>query len=284
MTEPGVSGIRRTPGPTEPPNGLSGRRRRSVSDVVDTKLGRTFAGLVGVAAFLVAWHIVYQLELVAPAFFAKPTDVISRLVELLGMSEFWSDVRVSLKELMWGIGIALVAGIAIGVVYGVSPIARALMSPIVLGWNATPQIALVPILILWFGVGTASKVAAIVLSVITTLILNTATGIQTQEAKAVRMATSFGAGPWQLMRTVSLPHALPYIVTGIRLAIGRGLIALVVAELFASRAGLGNRLGLASNSFRTEDVFAVILVISSFGIILSALVTRLERRLAPWRS
>lgn len=241
-------------------------------------------GVAGVLTFALVWHIVYTMELVNPAFFAGPIETLHAVWDYFASGDVWNDLWVSVQEFLLGLLLSTIVGITVGVLYGTFPRFRAFAAPVVLGWNATPQIALVPVIILWFGIGIWSKVISVFLVCLTVIILNTASGIQTQEEKHLRLAKSFGASKLQTMLTVSLPHALPHIVTGMRLAIGRALITVVVAELFASQAGLGNALGSASASFNTALVFAIVLITCAMGVTLAGAVTMIEKRLASWRS
>ncbi|MEU3163094.1 ABC transporter permease [Streptosporangium sp. NPDC006930] len=268
--------------PVEPEKPAGRRRESTVAGRLVTK--NRLLGVAGVALFLAVWQLVWSLGLVEPMFFAGPVDVVRELVRLFASGEIWPDIEVTSIEFFLGMVISIVLGVVVGIFYGASEKVHAVLSPLILGWNATPQIALVPVLTLWFGIGTTSKVVIVVLSCIAIIILNTATGIKTREARHIRLAKSYNANQWQLAWSVSLPHALPYIVTGVRLAIGRGLIAVVVAELLSSRAGLGNRLAKASSNFDIAQLFAVVIITATMGILLAALATRTERKLAAWRA
>jgi NitT/TauT family transport system permease protein len=159
-----------------------------------------------------------------------------------------------------------------------------LLSPWVFALNAAPIVALAPIIILWFGIGVASKVAVVIFLVIFTLSVNTEVGIRSADQHLVTLARSFGATRRQIFFTVSLPWAVPFIVSGLRLAVGRALIGVVVGELFGARAGLGYVITDASQVFDMPTLFAAVIILAGAGIVLTSLLRALERRLAVWRA
>jgi NitT/TauT family transport system permease protein len=157
-------------------------------------------------------------------------------------------------------------------------------APWISGIYASPTIALAPLLILWFGVGIWSKVAVVFLLVVFPMIVSTEAGIRTTDPHLVEAIRSFGATQGQIFTKVLLPSALPMILAGLRLGVGRGLIGVVVGELAGSRAGLGFIINNASQVFNMSQLFAGVIILSAAGIILTAGFERLETVLAPWRS
>jgi NitT/TauT family transport system permease protein len=152
----------------------------------------------------------------------------------------------------------------------------------VAGLYATPTIALAPLFILWFGIGVWSKVVVVILLVFFPVVINTEAGLRTTSERLIEMLRSFGATPRQIFLKVSLPSAVPFILAGLKLGIGRGLIGVVVAELFGSRAGLGRLIGASADGFNMPELFAGVVVLAFAGILMTAGFTWLEARLVPW--
>jgi NitT/TauT family transport system permease protein len=163
-----------------------------------------------------------------------------------------------------------------------SATAKQALQPWVSGLYATPTIALAPLFILWLGIGIWSKVIVVVTLVLFPVAINTEAGLRTTSERLVEMLRSFGATPRQIFMKVSLPSAVPFILAGLKLGIGRGLIGVVVAELFGSRAGLGNLISQSADAFNMPDLFAGVAILAIAGIVMTAGFGRLEQRLVPW--
>jgi NitT/TauT family transport system permease protein len=244
--------------------------------------GLIFGG--GAAAiFLVIWQFIAYLRIFPPLFLPGPLDIWNALVAYIEDGSIWTDLAVSGEELVYGYGLAIVVGLPIGLLMGWYRRANMALDPFVNFMNAMPRIALVPLLIIWFGIGIWSKVAVIFLSSIFPVLINTQAGIRNLDAGWVKAAHSFGASDLQLFRTVALPGAIPFILTGMRIGVGHALIGVVVGELVAARAGIGLMMATAGTSFQTAKVFAGLVIVSTAGVILVYLISLLERRFQAWR-
>jgi NitT/TauT family transport system permease protein len=175
-------------------------------------------------------------------------------------------------------------GIFLGLVLGTSAGARTAISPWVSALYATPIVALSPLLILWFGLGLTSKIVVVFLVAVFPVMVNTQTGIESADEKLVETARAFGASQIQIFAKILLPSALPFIVAGLRLGVGRALVGVVVAELFGARAGLGYLITVSSSVFDMGALFAAVVILAASGVISSYLLRLLEKRLAPWRA
>jgi NitT/TauT family transport system permease protein len=191
---------------------------------------------------------------------------------------------VSFEEFAIGFAIAIVAGIVVGLFTASFESVKLILTPWISGFYASPIIALAPLLILWFGVGIWSKIAVVVSLVIFPMIINTEAGILHTDTALIEAARSFGATRLQIFTKVALPNAAPYILAGLRLGVGRGLIGVVVGELAGARAGLGFLINNASQVFNMPQLFAGVIVLAVAGIAMTAFFQRLERILVPWRS
>jgi NitT/TauT family transport system permease protein len=157
------------------------------------------------------------------------------------------------------------------------------LDPFIVALYATPGVALIPLIMLWFGLGLQAKIIIITEACFFPIVLNTYAGVRNVSRANVDVARAYGASDRQILRLVLLPSALPFIMAGIRLAVGRGVIGMVVAEFFTALSGIGSLIIIYSNAFATAKLFVPVITLSLLGVSLTALVQLLERRLAPWK-
>jgi len=243
---------------------------------------RYLAGTLSVIAGLALWELVSRLLVANPLFLAAPSQILQAIVSLSRSGEMQRHVAISAAEFAVGYAIASIIGIAVG--FGMANSARfkQAMQPWISGLYATPTIALAPLFILWLGIGIWSKVLVVIFLVLFPVTINTEAGLRTTSERLIEMPRSFGATPRQIFFKVSLPSALPFILAGLKLGIGRGLIGVVVAELFGSRAGLGRLISQSADAFNMPELFAGVIVLAVAGIAMTAGFGWLERRLVPW--
>jgi NitT/TauT family transport system permease protein len=249
---------------------LGGRRRAAV------------AILTMVLALLV-WQAVGRPGTLAADLVASPTAVAGALMELAASGELVRHGWVSIQELAAGFALAAVVGVALGVALGRSRRLRALLDPVVMAFHVTPRVALLPILVVWLGVGMASKVAAVFLGGLFPIVVNTQAGAQHVDLLWVRATRAFGARPLQVVTKVVLPATLPAVMIGLRLGLGRAVVTVIVAEMYVSLAGVGQLLQLYGNAGRTAELVALATLVAVCGMAGVAGLRRLETRLSPWR-
>ncbi len=240
-------------------------------------------GLGTILVLVAIWQAIASARIVPPLFLPGPIDIWKALVLYIEEGAIWTDLAVSGEELAYGFGLAVAVGLPLGLLMGWYRRVNTALDPLVNFMNAMPRIALVPLLIIWFGIGMWSKVAVIFLSSVFPVLINTQAGIQNLDAGWVKAARSFGASDLQLFRTVALPGAIPFILTGMRIGVGHALIGVVVGELVAARAGIGLMMATAAASFQTAKVFVGLIIVSSAGVLLVHLISRVERRFQAWR-
>jgi NitT/TauT family transport system permease protein len=245
-------------------------------------LRRRLAAPLSVFGGLVLWELVSRFLIANSLFLAAPSEIAVAVFHLARNGQLWRDIGVSAAEFALGYVIASVLGIALGLVMAASVTAKQSLQPWVSGLYATPIIALAPLFILWFGIGIWSKVVVVVSLVIFPVAINTEAGLRTTSERLIEMLRSFGATRRQIFVKVSLPSAVPFILAGLKLGIGRGLIGVVVAELFGSRAGLGNLISQSADAFNMPDLFAGVVVLAFAGIVMTSGFGWLESRLVPW--
>jgi NitT/TauT family transport system permease protein len=213
-----------------------------------------------------------------------PLSTVGRtLVALARDGTLWHHGRVSLAEFAWGFALAAVIGIALGAAMGASPPVRDYLEPAFAALYATPIVALAPLFIAWFGIGQTSKIAVIFLYAVVPIVVNTTAGVRLVDRDLLDLARAFCANRTQTFTKVLLPAALPQVIGGLRLGVARGVVAVVVAELFGASAGLGFLILEAGQTFATATLFAAVLVLAGFGLALAEVFKIGERRLAPWR-
>src|SRR5438552_4034996 len=228
--------------------------------------------------FLVVWEI-YGRE-TDPILFTYPTAVVEAFFTLLVSGELLRQMAVSLGALAAGFGLSLILGVGLGLAMGRSRLAEAIFEPHVNALYATPQVALTPLFMMWFGLGFAVKVAVVFLFAFFPILINTASGAKNVSASIVEVGRAYQASRRQIMFKIVFPAALPFIMAGVRIAVGRGLI---VAELFTAITGLGAMLSLYGNIFETAKMFVVIIVLAGLGIGLIHATQMLERKMARWK-
>jgi ABC-type nitrate/sulfonate/bicarbonate transport system permease component len=221
---------------------------------------------------------------VKPIFISSPTRVVEAAWRMFVVTgEIWTDLKWSALEYVLGLFLAIVVGIPLGLAAGWYRRFSYAVEPFLAGFNATPQIAFLPLIIVWVGTGLAAKVLIIFLLAVLPIAISAQSAVRTTDARLVTMAKSCSAGEWQLFRTIIFPSAIPYLLAGLRLAIGRAMIGIVVGEIYGSAAGIGAMINQSGSRFQTDRVFVGVLTIVVFGLLLSELVRRIERQVETWR-
>jgi NitT/TauT family transport system permease protein len=173
--------------------------------------------------------------------------------------------------------------IPFGIMIGWYKRAGYIFDPFVNAMNATPRVALLPLVIIWLGIGIMSKVGIIFLGAVFSILINTRDGVKTTPLNLLTAARSFGASEWMVFKTVVVPSTIPFILTGLRLAVGRALVGVLVGELYAATAGIGFMITVAGATFQTDKVFVGVLIFALSGMIGMELLTKIERRFDRWR-
>jgi NitT/TauT family transport system permease protein len=241
-------------------------------------------GTSAVIIFLTAWELVGNvLGLINPMFMSAPSLIFNAAVQLFGSGEIYNDLYVSGLEFGWGYLLSVVVGVPFGIACGWYKRFAYIFDPFINAMNATPRVALLPLVIIWLGIGILSKVGIIFLGAVFPILINARDGVKTTPYNLLTAAKSFGASEWQVFKSVVLPSTLPFILTGLRLGVGRALIGVMVGELYAATAGIGFMITVAGATFQTDKVFVGVLIFAISGMIAMELLTRLESRFDKWR-
>lgn len=235
------------------------------------------------AAFLLLWQAFGESGLIDPLFISSPTRVLRAGYGLIHDRDFWNDLGVSGREFILGYGAAVALAIPLGLAIGLSKRLRYMLGPFVDTLNAVPRVTLLPLIIIWFGIGIWSKVVVVFLGAVIPILINTQSGVKTSEARFIRVARSFSASRFKIFSSIVLPGTVPFIFTGLKYGAGRALLGVVVGELYASTAGLGHMIADAGNTFQTDVVFFGVLIFMATGLVAVALLDRVERQFEKWR-
>lgn len=237
--------------------------------------------VLGGLVFLSAWEVFGRS--VDPILFAPPSRVARALWSLTVSGRLHRASLVTLNALMVGYILSVGVGLVVGVIFGRRNVLARVVEPYIDAIYATPRVVIVPLVILWFGVGYSGRVFLIWLGTVIPIILNTAIGVRNARPDLVEVARSFGANERQLARHVTMPGSIPYIVAGLRIAAGRALVGVIVAEIFLDLTGLGGLIQTEAQYFRTAPMLAAVFVIGVMGSVFIGGLGLIERRLAPWK-
>ena len=259
-----------------PTAGEAGARRRRL-----TPGPRLILPVVSLAVFLSLWEIVGRLT--DPLLFAPPSRVIGAFAELLGSGQLATATLTTLNTLAVGFGAAIVVGILLGVVMGRTALGE-LLSPYFYAIFATPRVVVVPIVIVWFGVGYSGRLFLIFLWSMIAIASSTADGVRNARPDLVEVAKSFGASGPNLVRHVLLPGAVPFVLSGLRVGAERAVVGVIIAEMFLQLTGIGGLIRESATQFKTAETLAGVVTIAAIGTILIAVVDVAESRFFRWRT
>ncbi len=237
---------------------------------------RNVSVLVGLAVWEIYGRAIHTI------IFAYPSQIGRAFIEVARTGELWFYLRGSLVVLAGGLLLAIAIGIPVGIVMGRRATVEYALEPYINALYSTPTVALIPLIVLWAGFQVKAKVILVFLFCVFPILINTFQGVKNADARLLEVARSFCAGEWSMWRDLLVPSAAPYILAGIRLGIGRGLVGMVVAEFYTAITGLGYMIVQYANNFRTDRLFVPIVVLMILGVGLTSLLRRIERSVAPW--
>lgn len=243
-------------------------------------------GIVSVAVLLVVWEVlprIFTLKAGTRLFFTTPSQIVGTLWNLFATGAIWTPLGVSASGFAVGLALAIAAGLPLGVLIGRSRTLNAMLDPFITAFNATPRLVFLPLVMLWFGLGLWTKVVIVFIGALFPILINTYEGVRNADKTLINVVRSFGASEWDVARLVVVPNAMPYIIAGLRLAIGRAVLGVVVAEFFGSESGLGVMMVQAAGRYQVDIVFSGLIVFAVLSLAMTAMVQMLERRLSLWR-
>ena len=246
---------------------------------------RFWIGVSSLFALVFAWELTLTYIFpVNPFFFTKPTLITIALKEQLLGTKLWHDLAVSSQAFIWGFSFAVVIGIPVGLVMGWRRRVEYSLDPFLTALYASPLVALAPLFIIIFGVGVTGKAALVFLLSVFPFIFNTFAGVKSTDSLLISVIRSFGGKETDLYLKVILPSTIPYIIAGARIAIGRGLVGIIVGEFYAASEGIGFAISQAGDTYRLPEMFVGIIILSLIAVALTELMRKLELIVAPWRA
>ena len=244
---------------------------------------RLILGGLSVALALVVWQWLWSTGTISPLFFTGPSAVASRFAIEWSEGRLKQDMAYSGLNFVLGVGMAVSAGVVCGVLIGWYRRLGMVCEPFLTALYSTPRVALVPLVLIWFGTRMWSKVFIVFINAFFPVLINTIGGVRAIDADLVRAARAFRASDWQLFTTVVIPGSVPFILTGVRQAVALGLIGVVVGEMFGGSEGIGYMVSYGGQNLQTDTMFLGVVIIAGAGIILTWLAEQLERHFSRWR-
>ncbi len=251
--------------------------------VVSSSNERAILGVLSFVGFFIFWEVGAAVGWVDTFFFASPSRIALAGIREVQVPRFWNDLRVSGLELFGGYAAAVVLGIPLGIVAGWYRRFNFFIDPWLNFMNALPRVALLPLIVLWVGIGIWSKVLVVFLGAFFTIVINTLYGVRTVDTRFLDVAHSFDASQRRIFLTVVLPGSVPFMLAGLRLGIGRALIGVIVGELYSANAGLGHMIALAGQTLQTDRLLFGVVLLTMMGVLLVELLRVVEKRFQRWR-
>ena len=240
-------------------------------------------GTLSVALFFAIWQAAFLVVPFNPLFISKPSLIAAGLVDLVASGDLAHDLAVSAVPFAYGFAAAAVAGVAVGIMMGARARVGYALDPLMTVFYASPLVALAPLVVIFFGVGVAGKAMIIFLLSVFPFIFNTAAGVRAVDPLLINVVRSLGGSERDLYGKVILPSVLPYVIAASRIAIGRALIGVLVAEFFAASEGIGYAVARFGDLFALDRMFACIIVIMAIAVVLTQAIRWAERAAFPWR-
>lgn len=240
-------------------------------------------GFVSVVGGLMVWEVLTRLLLENELLIPPPTSILRSFWNLALKGALNKHFAATLIEFAYGFSTACIIGVILGYFMGMYKWFDEIMDPWIATLYSIPVITIVPLIIIWFGIGMISKIIVVFKITVVAIILNTAAGIKFLDPVWLELAKSLRLTKWETTYKIRFPGALPFIITGMRLGVGRALLAVVVAELMAANAGLGYLLRDASETWDSPKLFVTVILLALIGLTSFNLIKRLEQRMAPWR-
>jgi len=233
---------------------------------------------------LLAWELAADASLIDVRFFPAPSSIFGKLVEMAGSGELTENVLISLERIVLGFLLGGVPAIVIGIAMGLWRPIRAIVDPLIVATYPIPKSSLLPLILLIFGLGEMSKVVMVAIGVFYPMAINATAGVLQINKIYLDVGKSFKASPWDTFRTIALPGALPFIMTGVKLGAGLALILIAIAEMVGAKSGIGYMIWSAWETFAVAKMYVGLFVIALIGFAISLLLNEIERWVIRWKA
>jgi NitT/TauT family transport system permease protein len=244
---------------------------------------RVFYGVLGFVGLVLAWELATTTGVLRRSLLSTPSAIWKAAATDFGSGTIWPHISTSTSEFAIGFVVSLAIGIPLGLAIGWFRKVDYFLNALLAGLNATPNVALIPLIILIAGIGLESKVIVVFLSAFFAVVVTTFTGVQSISRRHLEITRSFGGSSWLAFRTVALPSTLPFILSGIRIGAGRALVGVVSAELISANQGIGFYMEKSGVFLDTARVMLGVVLFGVFGVVLGELIRIVERRFEVWR-
>jgi ABC-type nitrate/sulfonate/bicarbonate transport system permease component len=234
-------------------------------------------------ALLLLWEVLVRIGVLDARFFPAPSKIFETLLVLIRDGTLWSNTWASLRRLFWGFLLGGIPALVLGISMGLNRTLRAVIDPLVSATYPIPKSAIFPLILLIFGLGEASKVVMVAIGVFYPVLINSLTGVLEINKIYLDVGRNFGAGRWQVFRTIAFPGAVPYIMSGVKLGVGMGLILISIAEMIGAKSGLGFMIWDAWEILSVETMYVGLITIALLGLLFSMILTEVERAVIPWK-
>lgn len=239
--------------------------------------------IVSPIAMLLLWELLVRTGLLDPRFFPAPSSVLKALAGLAETGQLWADLKASLGRILAGFLLGAIPGTVLGIAMGLNRWLRAILNPVIAATYPIPKTAILPLVMLLFGLGETSKIVLVAISVFFVLLINAMAGVLQIDPIYMDVGRNLKVGRFQFFRTIALPGSLPVIMAGVKLGVGISLIVIVAAEMIASNEGIGNLIWRSWSTLVVEEMYAGLLVISVLGLLFSWAMDEVERAVVPWK-
>ena len=270
---------------------VAGRARGNAAGAPAAGTSKRLSGigrdrLISIASpigLLVAWEVAARLHAIDTRFFPAPSSIVDTLIATAGSGELLANTAISLQRMILGFLLGGIPALVLGVVMGIYRPIRALVDPLIAATYPIPKSSILPLILLIFGLGEMSKVVMVAIGVFYPIAINATAGVLEINKIYLDVGKNFRAGRWDTFRTIALPGALPFIMTGIKLGAGLGLILIAIAEMVGAKSGIGYMIWSAWETFEVEKMYVGLFVIALIGFALTLALNELERWLIPWK-
>ncbi|MEP7207209.1 MAG: ABC transporter permease [Casimicrobiaceae bacterium] len=233
---------------------------------------------------LAIWEIAVRIGALDARFFPAPSQIFDTLVTLIKNGSLWTNTWASLQRLFWGALLGGIPALLLGIAMGLYRPLRAIVDPLVSATYPVPKSAIMPLILLIFGLGEASKIVMVAIGVFYPMLINATAGVREINKVYLDVGHNFGASRWQVFRTIALPGALPLVMSGVKLGIGMGLILIAIAEMVGAKSGLGYMIWNAWEVLSVETMYVGLLTIALLGFLFTIVLNEVEHVLIPWRA
>jgi len=239
--------------------------------------------LLSVFIFVMAWQIIARLKVVDPVYIGQPLEILKESFNFFASGEIYEHIVASGVTFFLGFSVAILFGVTLGLLTGTNRTLYNIVSPYIFAIHSTPIIALFPLIIIWFGVGIEAKVVIIFLMTVVPILANTIDSARSMDASLIKMAKSFEAGKLFVLKTIIFQASVPYILSGIRVATGRAIIALIISEFYGYGKGVGYLVSFYGQTFQTDKLMSLVLLLILFSFSILKAINIAEQRLLKWK-